>query len=317
MARVLVTGVTGQVGSYLADQLLAGGHEIVGVVSPSGRALPAGVRPAAGSLDEPAALLDSNGALDAVVHLAARSSVAASWLDPMATFDLNGRRAAGLAFAAGARGLRFVHASSAEIFGRGGSGAQSEDTPVRPVSPYGVAKAAAHLAVQVAREGLGAPASNLIFFLGESPRRSAEFVFRKITSGVAAIAAGRASELRLGNTEVVRDFSHARDLAAAAHLLALGAPAGDYVCASGEGHRVLDVALVACRLAGVDPGVVRSDPALFRTNDIPSLVGDSGRLRAIGWRSSASFEEIVREVLEYDLRALAADGATIARETPS
>jgi GDPmannose 4,6-dehydratase len=302
MARVLVTGITGQIGSYLAELLLAEGHEVVGVVGPDGVPLPPGVKLAAGSLADVDGLLDGNGALSAVVHLAARSSVAASWQDPVGAFDANARLAVTLAYGARQRkGLRFVHASSAEIFGNTDTAIQNEGTAIAPVSPYAAAKAAAHFAVKIAREGWGSPASNLIFYLGESPRRAPHFVFRKITTTVAAIACGDAKELVLGTTSVIRDFCHAKDLARAALMMALGAPAGDYICASGEGHSVLDVAILACKIAGVDPRVVRSDPGLVRANDIKSLVGDSGRLRALGWRPSVTFEALVREVFDHDL----------------
>jgi GDPmannose 4,6-dehydratase len=300
MARVLVTGVTGQIGSYLAESLLGGGHEVIGIGAPDEALLPAGVRAAAGGFGNVDALLDGRGPLDAVVHLGGRSSVAASWQDPIATFDANARLSAVLVFAAARRKIRFVQASSGEIFGNAPTPIQNEDTPIAPISPYAVAKAAAHFSVRVAREGFGAPASNLVFYLGESPRRPPSFVFRKITRTIAEIAAGDATELVLGNTSVIRDFSHARDLAAAAALLALGATPGDYVCASGEGHTVLEVALAACAAAGVDPCVVRSDPSLFRPNEIRSLVGDSARLRALGWRPTLGFEALVREIFEYD-----------------
>jgi GDPmannose 4,6-dehydratase len=315
MARVLVTGVTGQIGTYLAELLLSEGHEVMGIGGPDDVRLPEGVIAAAGSFERVDQLLSDNGALDAVVHLAGRSSVAASWEDPVGTFDTNGRLTVALAFAAAKRqGLRFVHASSAEIFGNTAAPVQDESTPLAPISPYAVAKAAAHLGVKITRDGLGAPASNLIFYLGESPRRPTQFVFRKITRGVAAIANGKQRELVLGRTSVVRDFCHARDLAHAARLLALGATPGDYVCASGEGHTILEVAITACKIAGVDPKVVRSDPALFRGNDIHSLVGDSRHLRALGWSPSVGFEALVREVVEHDLEAhragLAHEGGT-------
>lgn len=257
-----------------------------------------------GSLDRVEALLDENGALDSVVHLGGQSSVSVSWQDPMVTFDVNARLSAALVFAAARRKLRFVQASSAEIFGNAAGPIQDETTPIAPLSPYAVAKASAHLTTRLAREGFGIPASNLIFYLGESPRRPPTFVFRKITRTVAAIVAGQANELVLGNTAVVRDFSHARDLAAAAMRLALGAPPGDYVCASGEGHSVLDVATTACAIAGVDPRIIRTDPSLLRPNEVQSLVGDSGRLRSLGWRPTVGFEALVREILEYDLASL-------------
>jgi len=300
MARVLVTGVTGQIGSYLAELLTAEGHEVYADETP----LPRSVKAARGSLDDAEGLLAANGPLDAVAHLAARTSVADSWQAPMATFDANARLTAALVFAAARHeGVRFVHASSAEIFGNAPSPVQDEDTPIAPVSPYAVAKASAHLAVKLAREGLGVPAHNLIFYLGESPRRAQHFVFRKITRTVAAIACGDATELVLGNTAVIRDFCHARDLANAVRVAVLGAPPGDYICATGQGHSVLDLATTACRLAGVDPSVVRSDPSLVRAHDVTSLIGNSARFRELGWRPEVTFEALVREVLDHDLAA--------------
>jgi GDPmannose 4,6-dehydratase len=307
MARVLVTGVTGQIGSYVAELLLAGGHTVLGVAGLEGVPVPPGVMPLGTPLSAEGAsrLLEDAGDLRAVIHLAGRSSVAASWQDPMATFDANARLTTALLFAAAKRpGLRFVHASSAEIFGDAKTPVQDESTPIAPISPYAVSKAAGHMAVQVARAGLGTPASNVIFYLGESPRRAPSFVFRKITRTVAAIARGQAEHLTLGNTAVIRDFCHARDLARAAVLLALEAEPGDYVCASGEGHSILDVAHAACALAGVDPGkTLRFDPSLVRPSDIASLVGDATKLRARGWAPSMGFLDLVKEIYEHDLAA--------------
>jgi GDPmannose 4,6-dehydratase len=249
-------------------------------------------------------LLDEAGDISAVIHLAGRSSVAASWQDPMGTFDANARLTAALLFAVAKKdGVRFVNASSAEIFGNAKTPVQDETTPIAPISPYAVAKAAGHMAMQVARGGLGVPASNLIFYLGESPRRAPSFVFRKITMSLAAISRKEREHLVLGNTTVIRDFCHAKDLARAAVMLALGGEAGDYVCASGEPHSILDVAHVACELAGVDPRkTIRFDPALIRPNDIASLVGNASRLRARGWAPSVGFRDLVKEVYDHDLR---------------
>jgi GDPmannose 4,6-dehydratase len=321
MARILVTGITGQIGSYVADELLQGGHTVLATAGPGGIRAPAGVvlckTPLAA--DSGPALLDEAGNVDAVIHLAGQSSVARSWDDPMRTFDANARLTTGLVFAVAKRtGVRFVHASSAEIFGNAPTPVQSETTPIAPISPYAVAKAAAHMAVQVVRRGLGVPASNLIFYLGESPRRSPSFVFRKITRTLAGIARQRsrgatvalsttdAQHLVLGNTGVVRDFCHARDLARASVMLALGGEADDFVCASGQGHTILEVARVACELAGVDPtSTIRVDPALFRPNDIVSLVGDASKLKARGWVPTVGLRELVKEVYEHDLREVA------------
>jgi GDPmannose 4,6-dehydratase len=319
MARILVTGITGQIGSYVAEELLQGGHTVLAAAGPDGIRPPAGVvlckTPLAA--DSGPALLDEAGNVDAVIHLAGQSSVARSWEDPMGTFDANARLTSGLVFAVAKRtGVRFVHASSAEIFGNAPTPIQSETTPLAPISPYAVAKAAAHMAVQVARKGLGVPASNLIFYLGESPRRAPSFVFRKITRTLAGIARRRslgatvattdAQHLVLGNTGVVRDFCHASDLARASVMLALGGEADDFVCASGVGHTILEVARVACELAGVDPtSTLRVDPALFRPNDIVSLVGDASKLKARGWVPTVGLRELVKEVYEHDLREVA------------
>jgi GDPmannose 4,6-dehydratase len=306
MARVLVTGVTGQIGSYAAELLLAEGHVVMGLAGLEGVPVPTGVIPCSTVLGAESApqLLDEAGDIDAVIHLAGRSSVAASWQDPVGTFDANARLTVALLFAVAKReGVRFVHASSAEIFGNARTPVQNEATPIAPISPYAVAKAAAHMAVQVARGGLGVRASNVVFYLGESPRRAPSFVFRKITKTIAAISEGREEHLVLGNTAVIRDFCHARDLARAAVMLALGSEAGDYVCASGQGHSILDVAHVACELAGVDPEkTLRFDAALIRPNDIASLVGDAAKLRARGWAPTVGFRDLVKEVYEHDLR---------------
>ncbi len=306
MARVLVTGVAGQIGSFLAERLLGGGHTVVGVDhAPSARAgvvMMPGPLVAAGV----APLLDRCGALDAIVHLAGKTSVGESWAAPMDTFDANARTAAALAYTAQARDITFVNASSAEIFGISADALQSEGTTIAPVSPYGVAKAAGHAVVKLVREEMGARATNLIFYLGESIRRAETFVFRKITRGLARVKLGHAARLTLGNTAAIRDFLHADDLARAAEMFALGATPGDYVVASGEAHVVADIARTCCEVFGLDAeNVLGTDPALFRRADIPRLVGDSTKLRALGWAPTMTFRELVRSIAEHDLAAVA------------
>jgi GDPmannose 4,6-dehydratase len=306
MARVLITGVGGQVGSYLAEMLVADGHAVVGLASSAERPLPEGVERAKGSLEPDGidALLDGTGALTAVVHMASLTSMVASWEVPLRTFDVNGRAGVALAYGIARRpGVRYVHASSAEIFGRAATPVQDEATPIAPVSPYGIAKAAAHMAVRFARDTMGAPESNLILYLAESPRRRETFVVRKVARTVAEIAHGETDLIALGNVDSVRDFSHARDVAAAAKLLALGGTPGDYICGSGVGRSIRDVVDAACRLAGVDPkDRIRVDPAFLRPNDIPSLVGDPRALRALGWEPKTSFDDLLRELFEHDAR---------------
>lgn len=306
MARVLVTGIAGQIGSFLAERLVAGNHTVIGVDTGRHLASPPGVEllPGPVSAGTVGGLLDACGALDAIVHLAGRSSVGESWAAPMETFDVNARTTAALAFAAHVRGITFVHASSAEIFGRAQEPVQDESTPIAPVSPYGVAKAAAHGVVRLTREEMGARATNLIFYLGESVRRAETFVVRKITRGLARVKLGRAEHISLGNTAAVRDFCYADDLARAAEMFALGAAPGDYVCASGEAHSIADVANTCCEVLGLDPAVVlRTDASLFRRADIPRLVGNADKLRALGWAPTLDFHALVRSIAEHDLAA--------------
>jgi GDPmannose 4,6-dehydratase len=247
-------------------------------------------------------LLESCGPLDAIVHLAGNSSVGESWSALMETFDATARTTAALAFQASARGIAFVNPSSAEIFGASTAAQQTETTPIAPISPYGVAKAAGHLAVRLTRDAMGARATNLIFFPGESTRRKPQFVCRKITRGLAAVKLGRKDHIVLGDTSVVRDFCYADDFARAAEMFALGGPPGDYVCASGEAHQVSEIATECCELFGLDPAkVLRSDRSLFRAADSPLLVGDASKLRALGWAPSMTFRQLVRMIAEEDL----------------
>lgn len=302
MARILVTGVAGQIGSYVADRLLAGGHTVLGVDPAPALQKAVQMQPGALIADGVDGLLDGCGALDAVVHLAGKTSVGESWGAPMATFDANARTTAALAFAASVRKVTFVNASSAEIFGASTHSMQNEATPIAPVSPYGVAKAAGHAVVKLTREEMGARATNLVFYLGESIRRAETFVFRKITRGLARVKLGREKHISLGNTAVVRDFLHADDLAHAAEMFALGAAPGDYVVGSGAGHAVAEIATTCCELFGLDPAVVvQTDPSLFRRADIPRLVGDSTKLRALGWAPSLELRALVQSIAEHDL----------------
>ncbi len=304
MARVLITGIAGQIGSYLAERLVVGGHTVVGI--DHARVALAGVESLRGPLEATGvdAMLDRCGALDAIVHLAGKTSVGESWRAPMEAFDANARTTAALAYAAQARSIALVNASSAEIFGLSTAAMQSETTPIAPVSPYGVAKAAGHAVVRLTREEMGARATNVIFYLGESIRRGESFVFRKITRGLALVKLGRAETVTLGNTAAVRDFCFADDLAHAAEMFALGATPGDYVVASGEAHAVSEIATTACEVLGLDPAVVlRTDPALFRRADIPRLVGDASKLRALGWAPTMTFHQLVRSIVEQDLEA--------------
>ena len=238
------------------------------------------------------------------------SSVARSWDEPDLTARVNGVAAAGLLESAyrlqerSGRPVRFVQASSAEIFGRPELSPQDEDTPVRPVNPYGAAKAFAHLMVDVYRHR-GLPASSLVLYSHESPRRPAHFVTRKITSGVAAIATGTASTLTLGNLAATRDWGWAPDYVDAMLLVARAAVPRDYVVATGEGHTVQEFVAAAFRCVGIEDWspYVTVDPALFRPVDATTLVGDPTRIRTdLGWTPTVGFEDVVRRMVEADLR---------------
>ncbi len=313
MARILVTGIAGQIGSFLAERLIASGHVVIGIEGHAHAAhVPKSVELRHDPIDAERidALLDSVGTLDAIVHLAGKTSVGESWRAPMETFDANARTTVALAYAAQARDITFVNASSAEIFGHTPDAVQDESTPIAPVSPYGVGKAAGHLAVRLVRDEMGARATNLVFFLGESARRPPHFVFRKITRGLARVKLGREDHIALGNTTPVRDFCFAGDFARAAEMFALGATPGDYVVATGEGHTVAEIATTCCELFGLDPAkVLRTDPKLVRRADIAHLVGNSAKLRALGWAPTMTFRELVRSIAEHDLAAARAEEA--------
>ena len=311
MPRMLITGVNGQIGSYLAELLLAAGHEVLGVGWPADAPHPPGVVRCMGELSAEGVvpILASCGELHTVFHLAGMSSVSQSWKDPLGCFDANARLTIALVLAVAQAGdARLVHASSAEIFGRAGGQMLGEQTPIAPVSPYGVAKAAAHMTVRMWRQARQAPMSNMILFPAESERRPAHFVFRKITRGLAAVRLGLAEHLSLGDTSVVRDFVHAQDAAAAIARVGVHGPPGDYVVASGEGHSVQEVATTACDLLGLDPArVLRTDPALIRPADVPCLIGDSARLRALGWAPTLGFRQLVERIVEHDVSELRAE----------
>ena len=313
-SRAFVTGISGQDGSYLAERLLADGAEVHALhhaEEPPPAHCPSGVVLHHGDLlDVPgirALLLDL--APDEVYNLAALSSVAQSWAEPDLTSRLNGGAAVALLESAylvqerSGRPVRFVQASSAEIFGEPARSPQDEDTPLRPVSPYGAAKAYAHLMVEVQRRR-GLHAVSAILYNHESPRRPTRFVTRKITSTVAAIAAGRADGLALGNLDARRDWGWAPDYVDAMVRAARSDLARDYVIATGVGHTVREFVAAAFARAGIVDWapLVTCDPALVRPADPADLTGDASRARRdLGWTPTVSFEELVGRMVDADL----------------
>ena len=312
----LVTGITGQDGSYLAELLVAEGTEVVGLVRPPmDREMPnlAAIRDRIALVE---ADLRDPEALDAAVrevaprelyHLAAPTFVPASWEDPEGTLDAVAGATATVLLAARACGSRVVVPASPEIFGDCGVSPQDEDAPRRPRTPYGVAKLAGHELVRVLRERFDLHASSVITYNHESPRRPEQFVTRRITRGVASIAAGRSNELVLGDLEAQRDWSHVSDIVRGLVLAARHDEPGDYVLASGVARTVREFAEAAFAAAGLSAdGRLRVDPALVRPRDGTVSVGDASRARRVlGWEPRVPFEALVREMVEADRAALA------------
>jgi GDPmannose 4,6-dehydratase len=312
MTTALITGVSGQDGSYLAERLLAEGVVVHAVALPGDQPVD-GVQTHVGDVADVAATraLLLEVAPDEVYNLAAVSSVARSWAEPEHTARVNGVAAAGLLESAyevqegTGRPVSFVQASSAEIFGEPAESPQDEDTPLRPINPYGAAKAFAHLMVNVYRHR-GLHAVSLVLYNHESPRRPTQFVTRRITSGAVAIAAGHASTLTLGNLGAARDWGWAPDYVDAMVRAARAPEPRDYVVATGESHTVEDFVAAAFRCVGIDDwsSYVEVDPALFRPADAQALVGDPTRIkRDLGWSPTVGFEEVVARMVEAD-RAL-------------
>jgi GDPmannose 4,6-dehydratase len=312
--RVLITGITGQDGSYLAEQLLADGCEVVGMVRPGGAGLPgslcdrvSAVEAGLGNDDELARAV-SDVAPDQLFHLAAPSFVPESWDRPGAFIgEIAGATGTLLRAAASLDSCRVFVATSAEIFGDCGESPQSELTPMRPRSPYGVAKLAAHGLVGAMRERFGLFAVSGILFNHESPRRPQHFLPRKVTRGAAAISLGLQDELVLGSLDAVRDWSHAADVMRGARLALAADEPRDYVFASGVGRTVGDLVGTAFDAASVPEAkrVVRVDPAFVRPPEPVAPVGDATLARTtLGWTPQVSFEAMIAEMVAADIEAL-------------
>lgn len=310
MTRALIVGGSGQDGSYLAERLLAEGFEVHTLSRASDPSPGPDVISHRGDVteieDTRRLLLDLRP--DEVYNLAAISSVAMSWEQPELVARVNGLAAVALLESArqvhqAGTPIRFIQASSAEIFGDPRDTPQTEDTPLKPINPYGAAKAYAHLAVGVQRAN-GLHASSLILYNHESPRRLERFVTRKITAGVAAIARGEAEVLTLGNLDARRDWGWAPDYVDAMVRAARAEQPDDYVIATGEAHSVREFAETAFRAAGIDDAEtrLRSDPAFTRPTDASLLVGDSTKAREnLGWAPTKRFEDVVAAMVAAEL----------------
>jgi GDPmannose 4,6-dehydratase len=310
--RAFITGISGQDGSYLAERLLAEGVEVHALANVH-EALPdiAGVELHPGDLTDVDAVrrLVVELAPDEIYNLAALSSVARSWEQPDLTAELNGSAAVALmesglqAQRRSGRPVRFVQASSAEIFGEPDRSPQDELTTVRPLNPYGAAKAFAHLSAHVYRQR-GLHTAGVILYNHESPRRPRHFVTRKITSTVAEIAQGQADTLTLGNLDARRDWGWAPDYVDAMVRAARADLATDFVIATGVSHSVRDFVAAAFASAGVTDWEdrIEVDDELVRPTDATELRGDATRARQLlGWTPTVEFNEIVARMVEADL----------------
>lgn len=328
--RAFVTGITGQDGSYLSERLLDGGWEVHALVRGQRLAESAGsaasvlpvpldqrIRQHRGDLADPSRLtaLIQDVQPDAVFNLGGISSVARSWTEPALTGQVSGVAAAALLEASwklqehGGKAVTFVQASSAEIFGSAIHSPQTEETAIRPVTPYGAAKAYAHSMVEIYR-GRGLAASSAILFNHESPRRPMDFVTRKITSQVAAIAAGSGERLGLGNLDVQRDWGWAPDFVDAMVRMAEAEQPDDYVIATGTAHSVRDFVAAAFEAVGIQDWAddVFIDQRFARPADAAEMRGDASKAhRQLGWEPTVGFKEIVARMTGHDLALLTMD----------
>ncbi len=315
--RALITGARGQDGLYLTELLLENGFSVVGVEKQDRLAqadVPTGhPRVDLRSVD----LVNTSAVRDLVsdvhpthiFHLASSSFVPASWDDPIGTSAFTVESATQLLEAIRCLdpAIRYVGAASAEIFGHPTVSPQDELTPVRPLTPYGAAKAHAHFLTQMYRVRYGLHCSSAILYNHESPRRPPAFLPRKVSQGAASIKLGQQSELKLGSLDARRDWSYAGDVVLALFLMATGDEPGDYVIATGEDHSVRDLVRIAFAHVGLDyEEFVQTDPSLFRAGgDAPLLVGDSSRARRLlGWEPAVRFEELVAMMVDADLELL-------------
>lgn len=321
--RALITGITGQDGSYLAEFLIARGYEVHGIVRRVALEDPdhrlwrlRDIRP---RLVLHTASLDSYASLHRVVeeiqpqecyHLAAQSFVSYSFDDEFSTLNtnINGTHYLLGSVKSTSPDCRFYFAASSEIFGHVKEVPQHEGTRFHPRSSYGISKVAGFDLVRNYREAYDMHASNGILFNHESPRRGFEFVTRKISAAVARIVAGREKELRLGNLEARRDWGHAREYVEAMWLMLQQPGPDDFVVATGQNHSVREFVDLAFSHVGLDyRKYVVTDPALYRPAEAKPLQGDASKAqRVLGWTPKVRFEELVREMVDADCLAIGA-----------
>jgi GDPmannose 4,6-dehydratase len=314
----LITGITGQDGSYLAELLLERGYEVHGMVRRASTEkfdriehLRDRITLHQGDLLDQRSLVDTLRAAkpDEVYNLAAMSFVAVSWTQPTLTAEFTGVGVTRMleAVREACPGARFYQASSSEMFGKVLEVPQTESTAFYPRSPYGVAKVYGHFITVNYRESYDLFACSGILFNHESPRRGLEFVTRKITWHAAAIKLGLREELRLGNLDAQRDWGYAKDYVEAMYLMLQQDTPEDYVIATNETHTVRDCVQIAFDEAGIPDWerYVTLDPAFLRPAEVDQLIGDPTKAKErLGWEPKTSFEELIRLMTRADLELL-------------
>jgi len=315
----LITGVTGQDGSYLAELLLEKGYEVHGMVRRASTEKFERIEHIRDRITlHQGDLLDQRSLVDAlraskpteIYNLAAMSFVAVSWIQPTLTAEFTGTGVTRMleAMREVCPQARFYQASSSEMFGKVLQVPQTETTPFYPRSPYGVAKAYGHFITVNYRESYDLHATSGVLFNHESPRRGLEFVTRKITWHAAAIRHGLEKELRLGNLDAERDWGYAKDYVEAMWLMLQRVDPQDYVIATGEAHSVRECCEIAFDEAGLGDfeRYVTIDPAFVRPAEVDHLIGDAGKAeRDLGWKPQTSFEQLIRLMTRADLELLA------------
>ena len=314
--RALITGITGQDGSYLAEFLLEKGYKVVGMVRRSSGDTFERIAHLQDRIDlREGDLLDQLSLItllhdvepNEVYNLAAQSFVPTSWAQPILTSEATALGVTRMleAIRVVDRSIRFYQASSSEMFGKVRESPQNESTPFYPRSPYGVAKVYGHYITVNYRESYGLFAASGILFNHESPRRGKQFVTRKITNGAARVKLGLARELRLGNLDAKRDWGFAGDYVEAMWMMLQQSKPDDFVIATGETHSVRELCEIAFARAGLDwRDHVVVDAAHVRPAEVDLLIGDAAKARrTLGWTPKVSFKELVEMMVDADLQS--------------
>ncbi|HEX9659266.1 MAG TPA: GDP-mannose 4,6-dehydratase [Rhodothermales bacterium] len=322
----LITGITGQDGSYLAEFLLDKGYRVVGMTRRSSTAADERIAHLEGRLElVQGDLLDQASLVAAlrdvapaeVYNLAAQSFVPTSWNQPVLTGEFTGLGVTRMleAIRQVDPSIRFYQASSSEMFGKVREVPQNELTPFHPRSPYGVAKAYGHFLTVNYRESFGLYAVSGILFNHESPRRGLEFVSRKVTDGAARISLGKSTQLPMGNLDAERDWGFAGDYVRAMWQMLQQPEPDDYVIATGVAHSVRDLCRIAFERVNLDyERYVTADSKLFRPAEVDHLLGDSTKARTtLGWKPEVEFKQLIEMMVDADLARLSGEGREARR----